>query len=142
VSALIDQERGVNMNIKQYEELSDRLPNQTLHKMFEDVLRQFKRATLSKEDFFEILIELMNRQVYTYEALAPHIQNELDDLISRLWNVDNYSEIDIMLSLIINLSLEKSFSQVKLSIANNLNIPADILEEIQGAIEEHQCKYH
>ena len=124
------------MNIKEYEELPDRLPKQTLSRMFEDVLRQFKGATLNKEDFFEILIELMHRQVYTYETLAPHIQNELDDLISCLWNVVNYNEVDIMLSLIINLSLEKSFSQVKLSVANNPDISTDILKEIQGAIEE------
>lgn len=60
------------------------------------------------------------------------MKTELDDLLCDLWNTEKYDDVDVMLSLIVSLGLEKSFNKAKESISDNKNI----LQEIQEAIND------
>ncbi|WP_255255257.1 hypothetical protein [Bacillus pseudomycoides] len=72
----------------------------------------------------------------TYELLEEPLHAELDELISSLWNTEFYNDVDIILSLIVNLGLEKSFEEVKSSISVNKSISPAILAEIKETIED------
>lgn len=64
------------------------------------------------------------------------MKTELDNLLCDLWNTEKYDDVDVMLSLIVGLGLEKSFNKAKESISDNKNIDKNILQEIQEAIND------
>ncbi|EEM01997.1 hypothetical protein [Bacillus pseudomycoides] len=123
------------MNIEDYENLPDRLPKEQIYSYFKGAIDDFKQKK-SKDEFLEILTALMERQIMTYELLEEPLHAELDELISSLWNTENYNDVDIILSLIVNLGLEKSFEKVKSSISVSKSITPEILAEIKETIED------
>ncbi|WP_072233073.1 hypothetical protein, partial [Listeria monocytogenes] len=91
---------------------------------------------LSKKEFFDILDELTMRQVDTYEILKEPLRGQLDNELYNLWNTENYDDVDIITSLLINLGLKNTYNKMKKSIEDTSEISPEILEEIQDAIEE------
>lgn len=122
--------------LQEYKMLPETLPEKELYNLFSEAISNFENEKVSKKEFFEILMELTDRQGYTYEILKEPLKTELDDLICSLWNTENYDDVDIMLSIIVSLGLEKSFNKAKESISNNKNIDPKILQEIEEAIED------
>ncbi|HAB0160594.1 TPA_asm: hypothetical protein GIO71_03985 [Listeria monocytogenes] len=107
-----------------------------LYLLFEQALKDFKQSKLSKKEFFDILDELTMRQVDTYEILKEPLRGQLDNELYNLWNTENYDEVDIITSLLINLGLKNTYNKMKKSIEDTSEISPEILEEIQDAIEE------
>ncbi|EEO3701349.1 hypothetical protein G6H38_001817 [Listeria monocytogenes] len=107
-----------------------------LYLLFEQALKDFKQSKLSKKEFFDILDELTMRQVDTYEILKEPLRGQLDNELYNLWNTENYDDVDIITSLLINLGLKNTYNKMKKSIEDTSEISPDILEEIQDAIEE------
>ena len=64
------------------------------------------------------------------------LRSELDDVLCGLWNTENYDDVDIITSLLINLGLKKTYNKMKESIKDTSNISSEILEEIEDTIEE------
>lgn len=56
--------------------------------------------------------------------------------LSRLWNTDSYDEVDIILSIVVNLGLEICFNKIKESLEQCKDIDKSILNEIQETIDE------
>lgn len=54
-----------------------------------------------------------------------------------LWNTEKYDEVDIILSIVINLGLQGTYEKVKESLKNNKNIDKKILLEIQETVEDN-----
>ncbi|EGP7127965.1 hypothetical protein I0K99_001940, partial [Listeria monocytogenes] len=107
-----------------------------LYLLFEQALKDFKQSKLSKKEFFDILDELTMRQVDTYEILKEPLRGQLDNELYNLWNTENYDDVDIITSLLINLGLKNTYNKMKKSIEDTSEISPEILEEIQDAIEE------
>ncbi|MGX7420755.1 hypothetical protein ACWOFR_18440 [Carnobacterium gallinarum] len=107
-----------------------------LYLLFEQALMDFKNKKLTKKEFFDILDELMMRQGDTYENLKEPLRSKLDSVLCSLWNTENYDDVDIITSLLINLGLKKTYTKMKKSIKDNTNISSEILEEIEDTIEE------
>lgn len=107
-----------------------------LYLLFEQALKDFKQSKLSKKEFFDILDELTMRQVDTYEILKEPLRGQLDNELYNLWNTENYDDVDIITSLLINLGLKNTYNKMKKSIDDTSEISPEILEEIQDAIEE------
>lgn len=107
-----------------------------LYLLFEQALKDFKQSKLSKKGFFDILDELTMRQVDTYEILKEPLRGQLDNELYNLWNTENYDDVDIITSLLINLGLKNTYNKMKKSIEDTSEISPEILEEIQDAIEE------
>ncbi|MEY9973234.1 hypothetical protein ABH966_003618 [Lysinibacillus sp. RC46] len=124
------------MDINEIKNLPDRIPTETLISMFQNVLDQFKNNKIEKDSFLLILSQLTDRQVMTYELLRSDIRNDIDRTLSRLWNTDSYDEVDIILSIVVNLGLEICFNIIKESLKQYKDIDKTILDEIQGTIDE------
>ncbi|HDU1203111.1 TPA: hypothetical protein REU91_002470 [Listeria monocytogenes] len=107
-----------------------------LYLLLEQALKDFKQSKLSKKEFFDILDELTMRQVDTYEILKEPLRGQLDNELYNLWNTENYDDVDIITSLLINLGLKNTYNKMKKSIEDTSEISPEILEEIQDAIEE------
>ncbi|EAD5148608.1 hypothetical protein QLZ52_000314 [Listeria monocytogenes] len=107
-----------------------------LYLLFEQALKDFKQSKLSEKEFFDILDELTMRQVDTYEILKEPLRGQLDNELYNLWNTENYDDVDIITSLLINLGLKNTYNKMKKSIEDTSEISPEILEEIQDAIEE------
>ncbi|MBC1567689.1 hypothetical protein HCJ20_02060 [Listeria sp. FSL L7-1425] len=106
-----------------------------LYLLFEQAIKDFKQSKLSKKEFFDILDELTMRQVDTYEILKEPLRGQLDNELCNLWNTENYDDVDIITSLLINLGLKNTYNRMKKSIEGTSEISPEILEEIQDAIE-------
>lgn len=124
------------MRLQDYKELPETMSEEEIYNLFSKAITNFKDNQIDKDELLEILMELMERQVLTYEILKKPIKTELDDLLYSLWNTKNYNDVDVMLSLMVSLGLEKSFNKAKESIVEDENIEPKILKEIQEAIDD------
>lgn len=124
------------MDINEIKNLPDRIPTGTLISMFQNVLYQFRNNEIEKDSFLLILSQLTDRQIMTYELLKSDIRNDIDRTLSRLWNTDSYDDVDIILSIVVNLGLEICFNKIKESLEQYKEIDKLILEEIQETIDE------
>ncbi len=70
------------------------------------------------------------------EALVQFKNNEIDRTLSGLWNTNSYDEVDIILSIVVNLGLEICFNRIKESLKHYTVIKQPILNEIQQTIDE------
>ncbi|MGD6817980.1 hypothetical protein [Metabacillus sp. 84] len=52
-----------------------------------------------------------------------------------MWNTNSYEEVDVTLSIVINLGLEECFNKIKVSLENE-DMSNEIKLEIEDAIEE------
>ncbi|MBY0204557.1 hypothetical protein [Paenibacillus cucumis (ex Kampfer et al. 2016)] len=124
------------MNIEDVKKLPDRVSKEVLLKFFKKVLKDFKDEIIDKREFLLILIELTDRQVMTYELLEEDTRNDLDTALRRLWSTDSYEEVDTILSIVVNLGLEKTFNKIKESVTKEHNIDLITLNEIKETIIE------
>ncbi|WP_321386941.1 hypothetical protein [uncultured Enterococcus sp.] len=107
-----------------------------LYLLFEQAINNLKKRKLTKKEFFDILEELTMRQGDTYENLKEPLRGELDDELCSLWNTENYDDVDVITSLLINLGMKKTYNKMRESIKDTTGISPEIIEEIQEAIEE------
>ncbi|SCY38460.1 hypothetical protein [Lysinibacillus fusiformis] len=124
------------MDIYEIENLPDSIPTGILVLMFKNELAQFKNNEIEKDSFLLILSQLTDRQVMAYELLRSDIRNDIDRTLSRVWNTDSYDEVDIILSIVVNLGLEICFNKIKESLEQYKDIDKLILDEIQETIDE------
>ncbi|MDA7027872.1 hypothetical protein PJ311_14945 [Bacillus sp. CLL-7-23] len=124
------------MDLRNYEELPDVLPVEEIALMFKEVLEMYSQNSIEKIEFLNILSELTDRQVMTYEILNEDLKLKVDKELCNIWNTDSYKEVDIILSIVVNLGLERCFQKIKLSLNNNENISKEIKSEIEDTIEE------
>ncbi|MBC1514523.1 hypothetical protein HCJ48_00010 [Listeria sp. FSL L7-1510] len=124
------------MDLKDYQELPDRIPEEDVYNYIESTISDYNSNKITKNVFLEIMTELMERQIMTYKILKEPLRGVLDEVITKIWNTNNYNDVDRMLSLIVNFGLEKSFTKAKQAIENKSNIESDILSEIQETVTE------
>lgn len=124
------------MKIEEYRQLPDRISVDLLISYFQDVLYDFNNNKITKQNFLEILIELTDRQVMTYQLLRNEERFKLDQIFSSIWNTDSYDEVDMILSIVVNLGLEQCYNTIKESIKYSDGILPKIMEEITETIEE------
>lgn len=72
----------------------------------------------------------------TYELLESEVRNSIDMVLYRLWNTDSYDDVDIILSIVVNLGLKNCFQKIKDSINQDKDIDELILNEIIETIDE------
>ncbi|MEK4439161.1 hypothetical protein [Paenibacillus sp. FSL K6-2862] len=101
------------MNIKDIKKLPDRLTTEVLLSLFRNVLLDFKSKRMDKEEFLLILTELTDRQLMTYELIEDKTRNDVDFTLSRLWNTKSYEDVDIILSIVVNLGLKDCYIRIK-----------------------------
>lgn len=121
--------------IEFYKSLPETLSKEEIHKLFKEIIMCFEKKEINNIDFLNIVTELMDRQVYTYELLPQLLRNELDAALSKIWNTKNYVEVDLMLTIIVSLGLEKSYDKVKKSLTEE-KVDSDILSEIKETVED------
>lgn len=125
------------MGIEEYNKLPDRVSAKELQNMFEDILKKYENETIAKDEFLNIVDILTERQVLTYELLNYKTRQKLDDKIKSVWNTEKYDEVDIILSIVINLGLQNAYEKIKESIVKDKNIDKKILLEIQETVEDN-----
>lgn len=125
------------MRIEDYNKLPDRVSIKEIEIMFVDILKKYENEIVSKEEFLDIVNILAERQIFTYEILNNNIREMLDCNLKKIWNTENYDEVDIILSVVINLGLQGTYEKVKESLKNNKNIDKKILLEIQETVEDN-----
>lgn len=126
----------LKMDAQKINSLPDSVSPELLQMLFEDLVRNFNDNNIEKHKFFYILIELTDRQVMTYEILEQNIKNEIDHILCQLWNTDSYDDVDIILSVVVNLGLEECFKKIKSSLNQKVKIDQLILDEILEFIHE------
>lgn len=124
------------MDLEKVKELPDFLPSETLKLWFQDVMDNYNSNKCDKNSFLQILSELMDRQVLTYELLDINVRRDIDLALCKLWNTDSYDDVDIILSIVVNLGLNHCFDKIKESVSQKEIIDGKILEEIRDTIEE------
>lgn len=124
------------MNLEEIEKLPDVLPTETLVLMFQNVLTEFGIGKIDKREFLLILSQLTDRQVMTYELLENETRKNIDESLCGLWNTDFYEDVDIILSIVVNLGLKNCYLKIKDSINQNKKIDELILNEILETIDE------
>jgi len=124
------------MNINKYIELPISLPAENLAIMFKEVLNEYNLNNINKSLFLDILEQLMDRQCYTYELLREDIRNNIDLALCKLWNTKSFDDVNVILSLVVNLGLEKCFEMAKESLNLDKNMDKRIIKEIEETIEE------
>ncbi|MEI4803805.1 hypothetical protein WAZ07_21700 [Bacillus sp. FJAT-51639] len=72
------------MKLEEYEILPDILSVDKLEQYFQGSLTDFSKKNTDKEVFLQILSQLMDRQVMTYELLRDEIRNEIDNVLCEL----------------------------------------------------------
>ncbi|WP_225999309.1 hypothetical protein [Paenibacillus sp. BJ-4] len=134
------------MNLKEIENLPDVLPTETLALIFQNVLNEFYEGKIEEKDFLIILSQLTDRQVMTYKLLESEVRNSIDKVLYKLWNTDSYDDVDIILSIVVNLGLKNCFQKIKDSINQNRDIDElilkEIIETIDGVGENISNPYH
>ncbi|MFD1886479.1 hypothetical protein [Paenibacillus wenxiniae] len=124
------------MNLEEIEKLPDILNTETLEFLFQTVLNEFGSESITKKEFLLILSELADRQGMTYELLKSSIRKRIDEVLCTLWNTDSYEDVDLILSIVVNLGLESCFDIIKQSVSKNNKIDKVILDEILETINE------
>ncbi|WP_145409983.1 hypothetical protein [Paenibacillus xylanexedens] len=124
------------MNYEDIRKLPDHCAADFLHTLFHDALHDFENGTNDKQEFLLILSELTDRQAMTYELLEKELRDDIDQVLRKLWNTDSYDEVDIMLSLIVNLGLKECFAQVQNSLQQNSKLDPAIRSEIEETVAE------
>lgn len=124
------------MNLEEIEKLPDVLPTEILISMFKNALNDFEKNNNDKREFLLILSQLTDRQVMTYELLENETRSNIDKVLCKLWNTDSYEDVDIILSIVVNLGLKNCFLKIKESINQDENIDELILNEIIETIDE------
>ncbi|ENQ3105781.1 hypothetical protein ACEOWJ_001768 [Bacillus cereus] len=124
------------MKLEEYEMLPDILSVDELEQYSQGALTDFSAKNTDKEVFLQILSQLMDRQVMTYELLRDEIRDEIDNVLCELWNTNSYHDVDIILSIVVNLGLKSCFEKIKDSISQEHHIDSLILHEIQETIDE------
>lgn len=124
------------MELRDYEVLPDILSVEEIEFMFKEVLEKYYQGNIEKNKFLKILNELTDRQVMTYELLNTDIKCRIDEELCKIWNTNSYEEVDVILSIVINLGLEKCFHKIKDSLEDVENMSQEIKSEIEDAIEE------
>lgn len=127
----------LKMDAQKINSLPDSVSPELLQMLFEDLVRNFNDNNIEKHKFFYILIELTDRQVMTYEILEQNIKNEIDHILCQLWNTDSYDDVDIILSVVVNLGLGCCFKKIKQSaVEKKAEMDKLILAEILEMIDE------
>ena len=62
--------------------LPDRISIEECADYFKRALACFYKNEIKKQEFFDILLELTERQVMTYEIIEKNLRNELDKCIA------------------------------------------------------------
>ena len=124
------------MNLEEIEKLPDIMPTTELTLMFHNVIIEFASENIVKQEFLLILSQLTDRQVMTYELLENETRKQVDETLCSLWNTESYEDVDIILSIVVNLGLENCFAKIKESINQNEKIDEMILNEILETIDE------
>jgi len=125
------------MKLEELKQKPDNISVEECKSYFEKKLLEFLKKNISKKEFLEILIELTDRQVRTYEILDNDIRNKIDDCLSLLWNTDSYDDVDSILSITVNLGLVKTYEKVKETLNSNKEIKDEILMEIKDCVDEN-----
>lgn len=125
------------MKLEELKQKPDNISVEECKSYFEKNLLEFLKKNISKKEFLEILIELTDRQVRTYEILDNDIRNKIDDCLSLLWNTDSYDDVDSILSITVNLGLVKTYEKVKETLNSNKEIKDEILMEIKDCVDEN-----
>ena len=124
------------LRLIEYKQLPVTVPAKTLYLFFEEAVSNFEKKRIPKNEFLEILVELIDRQGYTYERLNEPLKSEIDRMISQLWNTQSYDDVDILLWIIINLALEHSYLLAKKALVHPEGIDPKIIQEIREAMDE------
>lgn len=124
------------MDLIKIKELPDFLTPESLKSLFQDTLTDYHLKKNDKNSFLQILSELMDRQVLTYELLDTNVRLDIDLALCNLWNTDSYDDVDIILSIVVNLGLKNCFEKIKESVRQKEVMDEKILEEIRDTIEE------
>lgn len=133
---LLMVKREIIMNLEEIKKLPDIISIEELVLLFHKVLTTFSLGNSSKQEFLLALSELTDRQVMTYELLENSTRKKVDKILCGLWNTHSYEDVDIILSIVVNLGLEECFAKIKESIKKNDNIEGQILNEILETISE------
>lgn len=124
------------MQLEDYGNFPDRVPVEAIYNLFKKTLLDFESNIICKDKFLDLLTQLMERQIMSYEILEEPLKSELDDELSKLWNTQSYHDVDIILSLVVNLGLETTFEKAKESLVRDEAMDAQLLEEIRETIAE------
>ena len=124
------------MKISNNEILPDRIPTKELEKLFCKLIKKIEKKQICEKKFLEEVTVLMDRQVMTYELLNDKIRKKLDNKISEMWDISDYDKVDTILSLVVNLGLQDTYTKIKKSLKESNNISSETLSEIQEVIEE------
>lgn len=124
------------MDVMDIKMLPDRVEAGMLLSLFRSALQEFKHGSLDKNEFMILLTQLTDRQICTYELLEQDTRNEVDNVVKALWNVDSYDDVDILLSIVVNLGLSQSFNKIKQSLHTNKDMKPMIRNEIEETVAE------
>ncbi|WP_342551865.1 hypothetical protein [Paenibacillus sp. FSL R7-0652] len=124
------------MDITNIKMLPDRVEAGTLLLLFRGVLEEFEHGKLNKKEFLICLSDLTDRQIWTYGLLEQDTRNDVDKVVRALWNLDSYDDVDIILSIVVNLGLSQSFMKIKKSLHTKQDIDPRIRKEIEETVVE------
>jgi hypothetical protein len=95
-------------------------------------------------EILEALDQLAERQGYTYELLDKKLMQRVENLIFKIWKIENEEIVDIISVIVIKLGLKNVFNYMKNVLKDELpqNIKIIIQETIDEAGEHIEDPYH
>ncbi|BCN29444.1 hypothetical protein [Anaeromicropila herbilytica] len=126
--------------IEYYKSLPDYMPIDELEKLFRRFLINVKTTNFRIEESLEALLELADRQWYTYELLSEDLKAEIEEWLLSIIDFESDEIIEYLTLIVGRLGLSKLYATMKGSLTGNLKKEVrqeieEIVEEIDGHVE-------
>ncbi|WP_028400052.1 hypothetical protein [Ectobacillus panaciterrae] len=122
--------------LNKFNQLPDKVSADELKRLFTSFLDYVEKE--EHQDTMEIsegLLELADKQWHTYEKLDEITKDRVEDWVSQNWNVNSVDLVDVTLSIIGYLGLEKSYEMVKQEL--DKSIKHEIRKMIMDTVDEY-----
>ena len=130
--------RREKMTIENFKNIPDRISCEECRMLFETIINMYDDNSINKIELFDCLLEVVDRQVMTYEILDYNTKDRIDNLMAKMWNTFNYDDVDVIMSITVNLGLTKTFEMIKKSFENDSIEDKKIYSEIDEFLNENE----
>lgn len=92
--------------------MPDNLGTEKLESLFLEVSDSFGQGCMEKQEFLDIITELMYKRNISGAILADAVRDKLDSILCGIWDTTSLDETNIILSLIVNLDLKCCYAKI------------------------------
>lgn len=120
------------MDLKKYYGSTFENTKEEVEILIKTVLSDYVEKKISRVDFIKVLYVLVDKQASTYELLNAKLKNNLDEVVSNIWDAKNIDEMCKIFYIIISFGLQKSYNKIKASLNYWKNADIEVYQYLYG----------